>query len=124
MDKDGNVIETKNVLYVNDTETTEKRIDINRNTYHTTTKNLDEKKHVDEIKVDDEGNQTRTTKQFYRKNNADVEEVAIYLSNGLKTHNIVSTVTNDDGSKVVEEERQDQFGQKIFLKKTINKRGE
>ena len=40
LDKDGNVIETKNVLYINESEISEKRIDAHRNTFHTTTKNV------------------------------------------------------------------------------------
>lgn len=40
LDKDGNVIETKNVLYINESEISEKRIDVHKNTFHTTTKNV------------------------------------------------------------------------------------
>ena len=63
------------------------------------------KKQIEEIKVDDSGKQTITTSQYYRLNNADVEEVLLILPSGLQTHNITRTVINQDGTKMIEEER-------------------
>jgi hypothetical protein len=111
LDLEGNVIETRNLLHVKEGEIREKRKDLgSKVVVHTVSKSTQKRRDVEEVHEDSLGNQTKHIKQFYRKNNADVEEVISTLPNGQTLHNVTRTILHTDGSKLIEEERKDQFG--------------
>lgn len=74
--------------------------------------------------ADAQGNQTKLLKQYYRKDDADVEEITSTLPNGLTTHNVLRTKLREDGTKLIQEERLDQFGLKSLVKTKVGVKGE